>query len=65
MCFPRLLLEELEADVCLCAGSGSLQAHRAVLLARAPRVLQGQIHKDPNIIHLPGYELSGLQDLIR
>ncbi|XP_042272147.1 AP2-interacting clathrin-endocytosis protein isoform X1 [Thunnus maccoyii] len=61
----RLLQEELEADVCLCAGSGQLRAHRAVLLARAPSVLQGQMHKDPNIIHLPDYELSGLKDFIR
>lgn len=61
----RLLQEELEADVCLCAGSESLRAHRAVLLARAPHVLQGQIHKEPNIIHLPGHEFSGLKDFIR
>ncbi|XP_054459037.1 BTB/POZ domain-containing protein 8 isoform X2 [Anoplopoma fimbria] len=61
----RLLQEELEADVSLYAGSGSLQAHRAVLLARAPHVLQGQTHKDPSIVHLPGYELSGLKDFLR
>ncbi|XP_062280702.1 BTB/POZ domain-containing protein 8 isoform X2 [Scomber scombrus] len=61
----RLLEEELEANVCLCAASGSLQAHRAVLLARVPSVLQGQMHKDPNTIHLPDYELSGLKDFIR
>ncbi|XP_045905787.1 AP2-interacting clathrin-endocytosis protein isoform X2 [Micropterus dolomieu] len=60
-----LLQEELEADVCLCAGSGSLRAHRAILLARAPHVLQGQTLKDPTSIHLPGYELSGLKDLLR
>ncbi|XP_030582691.1 AP2-interacting clathrin-endocytosis protein isoform X2 [Archocentrus centrarchus] len=61
----RLLQEELEADVSLYAGSGSVRAHRAVLLARAPHVLQGQTHKDPIIIHLPGYELSGLKDFLR
>nr|XP_033477377.1 AP2-interacting clathrin-endocytosis protein isoform X1 [Epinephelus lanceolatus]XP_033477378.1 AP2-interacting clathrin-endocytosis protein isoform X1 [Epinephelus lanceolatus] len=61
----RLLQEELEADVSLYAGSGSLQAHRAILLARAPHVLQGQTHKDPAIIHLSGYELSGLKDFLR
>lgn len=65
MCFPRLLQEELEADVSLYAGSGSIRAHRAVLLARAPDVLQGQMHKDPIIIHLPDYELSGLKDFLR
>ncbi|XP_018525493.1 LOW QUALITY PROTEIN: AP2-interacting clathrin-endocytosis protein [Lates calcarifer] len=61
----RLLQEELEADVSLYAGSGSLRAHRAVLLARAPHVLRGQTHKDPVIIHLPGYELSALKDFLR
>ncbi|XP_004552946.2 BTB/POZ domain-containing protein 8 isoform X1 [Maylandia zebra] len=61
----RLLQEELEADVSLYAGSGSIRAHRAVLLARAPDVLQGQTHKDPIIIHLPDYELSGLKDFLR
>ncbi|XP_026160887.1 AP2-interacting clathrin-endocytosis protein isoform X1 [Mastacembelus armatus] len=61
----RLLQEELEADVCLCAGSGSLRAHKALLLARAPHVLQGQTHKDPSIIHLPGYDLTELKDFLR
>ncbi|XP_068445662.1 BTB/POZ domain-containing protein 8 isoform X2 [Clinocottus analis] len=61
----RLLQEELEADVSLCAGSGSLQAHRAVLLARAPHVLRGRTLKDPSIVHLSGYELSGLKDFLR
>ncbi len=65
MYFHRLLQEELEADVSLYAGSGSLRAHRAVLLARAPHVLRGQTHKDPTSIHLPGYELSGLKDFLR
>ncbi|XP_035509126.1 AP2-interacting clathrin-endocytosis protein isoform X1 [Morone saxatilis] len=60
-----LLQEELEADVSLYAASGSLRAHRAVLLARAPHVLVGQTHKDPTIVHLPGYELSGLKDFLR
>ncbi|KAM9357525.1 BTB/POZ domain-containing protein 8 [Symphorus nematophorus] len=60
-----LLQEELEADVSLYAGSGSLRAHRAVLLARAPHVLQGQTHKEPTIIHLPGCELSALKDFLR
>ncbi|XP_023272264.1 uncharacterized protein KIAA1107-like [Seriola lalandi dorsalis] len=61
----RLLQEELEADVSLCVASGSLRAHRAVLLARAPHVFQRQMHKDPAIINLPGYELSGLKDFLR
>uniref|UniRef100_A0A7N6BLA7 BTB domain-containing protein n=1 Tax=Anabas testudineus TaxID=64144 RepID=A0A7N6BLA7_ANATE len=59
-----LLQEELEADVSLCAGSGSLRAHRAVLLARAPHILQGQTHKDSTIIHVPGCELSELKDFL-
>ncbi|XP_047442884.1 AP2-interacting clathrin-endocytosis protein [Mugil cephalus] len=61
----RLLQEELEADVSLYAGSGSVRAHRAILLARAPHILRGQTHKDPIIIHLPGCELSGLKDFLR
>ncbi|KAM4739291.1 BTB/POZ domain-containing protein 8 isoform 3-T4 [Anableps anableps] len=61
----RLLQEELEADVSLYAGSGSVRAHRAVLLARAPHILQGQTHKDPIIIHLPGYDLPALKDFLR
>ncbi|CAJ1059744.1 AP2-interacting clathrin-endocytosis protein [Xyrichtys novacula] len=61
----RLLLEELEADVSLFAASGSLRAHRAVLLARVPHVLRGHTHKDPTIIHLPDYELSELKDFLR
>lgn len=61
----RLLQEELEADVSLYANSGSLRAHKAVLLARAPHLLQGQTHKDPIIIHLPGHELSSLKDFLR
>ncbi|KAM9385526.1 BTB/POZ domain-containing protein 8 [Pholidichthys leucotaenia] len=61
----RLLQEELEADVSLYGGSGSVRAHRAVLLARAPHLLQGQMQKEPIIIHLPGYELSGLKDVLR
>jgi len=65
MRFPRLLQEELEADVALSAASGSLRAHRAVLLARAPHVLRGQTHRDPSIVHLSGYELSGLKDFLR
>lgn len=60
-----LLQEELEADVSLFAASGFLRAHRAVLLARAPHVLQGQTHKDPTIIHLPDCELSGLKEFLR
>ncbi|XP_027882610.1 microtubule-associated protein futsch isoform X1 [Xiphophorus couchianus] len=61
----RLLQEELEVDVSLYAGSGSVRAHRAVLLARAPHLLQGQTHKDPIIIHLPGYDLPALKDFLR
>ncbi|CAG5861675.1 unnamed protein product [Menidia menidia] len=60
----RLLEEELEADVSLYADCGSARAHRAMLLARAPHVLQGQNHKDPIIVHLPGYELPALKDFL-
>ncbi|CAG05639.1 unnamed protein product [Tetraodon nigroviridis] len=62
----RLLEEELEADVSLYAGSGSLRAHRAILLARIPHLLYGQKHKNhPIIIHLPEYELPNLRDFLR
>uniref|UniRef100_A0A8C6LEI8 BTB domain containing 8 n=1 Tax=Nothobranchius furzeri TaxID=105023 RepID=A0A8C6LEI8_NOTFU len=61
----RLLQEELEADVSLYAGSGPLRAHRAVLLARTPHILQGQTQKDPIIVHLPGYDLPALKDFLR
>ncbi|XP_034559467.1 AP2-interacting clathrin-endocytosis protein [Notolabrus celidotus] len=61
----RLLQEELEADVSLFAASGSLRAHRAVLLARAPHVLRGHPHKDATIIHLPDCEQSRLKDFLR
>ncbi|XP_072246266.1 BTB/POZ domain-containing protein 8 isoform X2 [Leuresthes tenuis] len=61
----RLLEEELEADVSLYAGSGSVRAHRAVLLARAPHVLQGRMRKDSIIVNLPGYELPALNDFLR
>uniref|UniRef100_A0A3Q2ZN21 BTB domain containing 8 n=1 Tax=Kryptolebias marmoratus TaxID=37003 RepID=A0A3Q2ZN21_KRYMA len=61
----RLLLEELEADVSLYAGLGSVRAHRAVLLARTPHILQGQTHNDPIIIHLPGYDPPALKDFLR
>ena len=62
---PRLLQEELEADVSLQVESGSLPAHRAVLLARAPHVLQGQTHKDASVIHLSDYELPALKEFLR
>ncbi|XP_053735634.1 BTB/POZ domain-containing protein 8 isoform X1 [Synchiropus splendidus] len=48
----RLLQEEQEADVCLCIGSESVRAHRAVLLARAPHVLEGETKKDPGNINV-------------
>lgn len=61
----RLLQEEMEADVTLSTSAGSLRAHRAVLLARAPRLLKGQSRTDPSSILVPGYDLSGLKELIR
>ncbi|KAK2907462.1 BTB/POZ domain-containing protein 8 isoform X1 [Channa argus] len=61
----RLLQDELEADISLHTESGSLRAHRAILLARAPHVLHGPTHKDPTIIHLPGYKLPELKDFLR
>ncbi|KAL7891137.1 hypothetical protein AOLI_G00006130 [Acnodon oligacanthus] len=61
----RLLQEELEMDVTLCVGSGlRLQAHRAVLLARAPHLLQGA-EPTASVIHLQGTEPMALKELIR
>ncbi|XP_041861429.1 AP2-interacting clathrin-endocytosis protein isoform X2 [Melanotaenia boesemani] len=59
----RLLQEELEADILLCAGSDSIRAHRAVLLARAPDVLHG--HREASVIHVPDDQLPALKDLLR
>lgn len=64
MFIRRLLQEELEADVCLCAASGSVRAHRALLLARAPHLLHKQTHKDPTVVQMPEYELSELKELL-
>ncbi|XP_019904803.2 AP2-interacting clathrin-endocytosis protein isoform X2 [Esox lucius] len=65
----RLLQEELEADVRLCAqGSGPssrpLLVHRAVLLARAPHLLRGAT-PGPNTIHLNNYDSTELTQFIR
>ncbi|XP_036426340.1 AP2-interacting clathrin-endocytosis protein isoform X2 [Colossoma macropomum] len=61
----RLLQEEQEVDVTLCVGSGlRLQAHRAVLLARAPHLLQGAA-STALVIHLQGIEPTALKEIIR
>uniref|UniRef100_A0A3B1K0X9 BTB domain containing 8 n=1 Tax=Astyanax mexicanus TaxID=7994 RepID=A0A3B1K0X9_ASTMX len=60
----RLLQEEQEVDVTLCVGSGfRLQAHRAVLLARTPHLLQGVA--PTAVVHLQGTEPTALKELIR
>ncbi|CAN9500866.1 unnamed protein product [Ophioblennius macclurei] len=62
----RVLQEELEADVTLHSHAGSLRAHRAVLLARAPHIFHKLSQKDPvTVIHLPEYKLPGLKDYLR
>ncbi|XP_051996467.1 BTB/POZ domain-containing protein 8-like isoform X2 [Xyrauchen texanus] len=61
----RLLHEEQETDVTLCVGSAvQLKAHRAVLLARAPRLLQGAESTTP-VIHLQGIEPAALKEFIQ
>uniref|UniRef100_A0A8C2JCY1 BTB domain-containing protein n=1 Tax=Cyprinus carpio TaxID=7962 RepID=A0A8C2JCY1_CYPCA len=61
----RLLQEEQETDVTLCVGSAvRLKAHRAVLLARAPHLLQGTEAATP-VIHLQGTEPAALKDFIQ
>uniref|UniRef100_A0A8C2CZ27 BTB domain-containing protein n=1 Tax=Cyprinus carpio TaxID=7962 RepID=A0A8C2CZ27_CYPCA len=61
----RLLQEEQETDVTLCVGSAvRLKAHRAVLLARAPHLLQGTEASTP-VIHLQGIEPAAFKDFIQ
>ncbi|XP_026119272.1 AP2-interacting clathrin-endocytosis protein isoform X1 [Carassius auratus] len=61
----RVLQEEQETDVTLCVGSAvRLKAHRAVLLARAPHLLQGTEAATP-VIHLQGTEPAALKDFIQ
>ncbi|XP_076846548.1 BTB/POZ domain-containing protein 8 isoform X2 [Brachyhypopomus gauderio] len=61
----RLLQEEQEADVTLCGSSGlRLLAHRAVLLARAPHLLQGA-EPAASVVHLQGADPTALKELLR
>ncbi|XP_053539618.1 BTB/POZ domain-containing protein 8 isoform X1 [Ictalurus punctatus] len=61
----RLLQEEQETDVSVCVSSGfRLRAHKAVLLARAPHLLQGTA-PNASIINLQGTEPTALKELIR
>ncbi|KAK3575280.1 hypothetical protein QTP86_023400 [Hemibagrus guttatus] len=61
----RLLQEEQETDVSVCLSSGfRLRAHKAVLLARAPHLLQGTA-PNASIISLQGTEPGALKELIR
>ncbi|XP_053354796.1 BTB/POZ domain-containing protein 8 isoform X2 [Clarias gariepinus] len=61
----RLLQEEQETDVSLCVGSGfQLRAHKAVLLARAPHLLQGT-SQNTSTINLQGTEPSDLKEHVR
>ncbi|XP_051568944.1 BTB/POZ domain-containing protein 8-like isoform X2 [Myxocyprinus asiaticus] len=61
----RLLHEEQETDVTLCVGSAvRLKAHRAVLLVRAPHLLEGAGSTTP-VIHLQGIEPAALKEFIQ
>ncbi|KAF5909403.1 AP2-interacting clathrin-endocytosis protein-like, partial [Clarias magur] len=61
----RLLQEEQETDVSLCVSSGfRLRAHKAVLLARAPHLLQGT-SQNASTINLQGTEPSDLKEHVR
>ncbi|XP_051986704.1 BTB/POZ domain-containing protein 8 [Xyrauchen texanus] len=61
----RLLHEEQETDVTLCVGSAvRLKAHRAVLLARAPHLLQGTGPTTP-VIQLQGIEPAALKEFMQ
>lgn len=64
-CCNRLLKEEQETDVTLCLGSAvRLKAHRTVLLARAPHLLQGAESSTP-VIHLQNIEPAALRDILQ
>ncbi|XP_062853382.1 BTB/POZ domain-containing protein 8 [Trichomycterus rosablanca] len=61
----RLLQEEQETDVIICGSSGfQIKAHKAVLLARAPHLLQGAA-PNASTIHLQGTDSTALKELIR
>ncbi|KAJ8418545.1 hypothetical protein AAFF_G00000440 [Aldrovandia affinis] len=57
----RLLLEENEADITLCAGSSAFRVHRVVLLARAAHLLEGA-SLDSELIHLKNFEPTELKN---
>lgn len=60
-----LLKEEQETDVTLCLGSAvRLKAHRVVLLARVPHLLQGAESSTP-VIHLQNIEPAALKDILQ
>ncbi|KAA0713144.1 hypothetical protein E1301_Tti013592 [Triplophysa tibetana] len=60
-----LLQEEQETDVTLCLGSADrVKAHRPVLLARAPQLLQGAESSTP-VIHLQNIEPAALKDILQ
>lgn len=64
-CCNRLLQEEQETDVTLCLGSAVwVKAHRAVLLARAPQLLQGAESSTP-VIHLQNIEPTALKEILQ
>ncbi|KAG9341507.1 hypothetical protein JZ751_019012 [Albula glossodonta] len=59
----RLLLEENEADITFCVGSRTFRAHRAVLLARAPHLLQ-DASPGSDIIHPKNLEPVELKNFL-
>ncbi|XP_061093208.1 BTB/POZ domain-containing protein 8 [Conger conger] len=59
----RLLIEENEADVTLCVGSSTFRAHKAVVLARAPHLLE-DASADSDLIHVKNLKTAELKDFL-
>uniref|UniRef100_W5MBN6 BTB domain containing 8 n=1 Tax=Lepisosteus oculatus TaxID=7918 RepID=W5MBN6_LEPOC len=61
---PRLLTEESQTDIVLRVGSATFRAHRAVLLARAPELLQDSQHNS-ECIQVENFEPSEFENFLR
>nr|XP_015210649.1 PREDICTED: uncharacterized protein KIAA1107 homolog [Lepisosteus oculatus] len=60
----RLLTEESQTDIVLRVGSATFRAHRAVLLARAPELLQDSQHNS-ECIQVENFEPSEFENFLR
>ncbi|XP_066547786.1 BTB/POZ domain-containing protein 8 [Amia ocellicauda] len=60
----RLLKEGSLSDVTLCVGSVTFQAHKAILLARAPHLLKNSV-VNSHVVHLEDVEPSELESFLQ